>query len=491
MRASGALNVAELTDAIRGLGEIEFSRVFWNIPDAIVVVDRNGTIRYVNQAYSRIANLPAAAAIGRHLQDVAPSAHTLRVLRTGEPIVHDSYYSDDFGVGLVLSATPLLQDGELVGVVTVFRTSKEMLDLYAAYRRANGLVDYYQNLLLSRTEDSGCFKAVIGHDRTLASLVRVAAKVAKTDATVLITGENGVGKDILAHAIHGASERRDRPFIVVNCAAVPDSLIESELFGFESGTFTGAARGGRPGKFELAHGGTIFLDEVGDMSLTMQAKVLRVLEQKEIQKIGASRTTPVNVRVLAATNRDLARMVREGAFREDLLYRLNVFPLAIPPLRDRKDDIPELAPFFLTQCAAARGRRLMVDPDSFDVLGRYDWPGNIRQLRNAVERAAILCDGDLLLPEHFGLPQCEKQGAEPSVRTAPAPAAERPAETGEDVLKDRIRGLERQAYEDALSRSRGNKSKAMKDLGVSRRTFYRRIREFEQAGDTEDKAANR
>lgn len=464
------------------LSELAFNEIFWRIPDAIVVVDRQGTIRYVNQAYTRIANLSAELTIGRHLQEVAPSAHTLRVLRTGEPILYDSYYSDDFGVGLVLSATPIFRDGELEGVVTVFRTSKEMLDLYAAYRRANGLVDYYQNLLHSQSEQCGSFKSVIGHNKTLATLVSVSAKVAQTDATVLITGENGVGKDILAQAIHHASARSRQPFIVVNCAAIPDSLVESELFGYEGGTFTGAAKGGRLGKFELAHGGTIFLDEVGDMSQTMQAKLLRVLEQKEIQKIGANRSTPVNVRVLAATNRDLGRMVREGSFREDLLYRLNVFPLLVPPLRDRKNDIPELAQFFLAQCTATFGRRrLMIDPDSFEALERYDWPGNIRQLRNAVERAVILCDGDLLLPEHFGLPQSEKPAPELPVQAAAAPVPERTEEASEDGLKDRIRGLERQAYEDALSRNRGNKSQAMKELGVSRRTFYRRLREFDDA----------
>ncbi len=479
MRA-GALNSAKLPGRAAALAEIPFEEVFWHVPDAVVVVDRQGTICYVNHAYTRIANLSAELAIGRHLQDVAPSAHTLRVLRTGEPILHDSYYSDDFGVGLVLSATPIFRDGELAGVVTVFRTSKEMLDVYAAYRRANGLVDYYQKLLHSEQERADSFKAVIGHDRTLASLVSASAKVAQTDATVLIMGENGVGKDILAHAIHKASARAGQPFIIVNCAAIPDALVESELFGYEGGTFTGAARGGRPGKFELAHGGTIFLDEVGDMSPTMQAKVLRVLEQKEIQKIGSNRATPVDVRVLAASNRELPRMVREGHFREDLLYRLNVFPLTIPPLRERKSDIPELAQFFLARCTVSRGRPLMIDPESFEALERHDWPGNIRQLRNAVERAVILCDGDLLLPEHFGLPERERPGP-----TAPAPAPIQPIDqavsSDDDGLKDRIRGLERKAYEDALSRTGGNKSQAMKHLGVSRRTFYRRLREFDDA----------
>lgn len=470
MKRMGALKLAGIVVQDENLADISYDQVLWSIPDAIVIVDREGTILFVNEAYTRIANVSAQVAIGRKLRDIAPSAHTLRVLRTGEPIQCDSYYSDDFGVGLVLSATPIFKGEDLAGVVTVFRTSNQMLDVYAAYRRANGLVDYYQQLLNSEKARTDCFKAVIGHDRTLGKIIGIAARVAETDTTVLITGENGVGKDILAQAIHQASTRCRQPFIVVNCAAIPDTLLESELFGFESGAFTGAARGGRPGKFELAESGTLFLDEIGDMSSSMQAKVLRVLEQREIQKIGSNRMISVNVRVIAATNRDLPRMVREGQFREDLLYRLNVFPIAIPPLRERKSDIPQLAQFFLTQCSGGRKKSLMIAPESFEALERHDWPGNIRQLRNAVERAVILCDGDLLLPEHFGVAEVP----ESSPRTQ-VPQADAPEEEG---LRDRIRGLERKAYEDALARSGGNKSEAMKDLGVSRRTFYKRLREF-------------
>jgi transcriptional regulator with PAS, ATPase and Fis domain len=470
MDRTGTLKAVDIVGYADNLANISYEQILWSIPDAIVVVDKEGTILFVNQGYTRVLNVPAVAAIGRKMQDISPSAHTLRVLRTGEPIACDSYYSDEHGVGLVMSATPIFQGGELVRVVTVFRSSKETLDLYAAYRRANGLADYYEKLLHSEKARTDCFKALIGHDRTLAKIVGMSAKVAETDMTVLITGENGVGKDILAQAIHQASPRCRQPFIVVNCAAIPDTLLESELFGFESGTFTGAARGGRPGKFELAEGGTVFLDEIGDMSSSMQSKVLRVLQQKEIQKIGSNRVIQVNVRVIAATNRDLSRMVRDGQFREDLLYRLNVFPIAIPPLRERKGDIPQLAQFFLRQSFEGGVKRFMIAQESFEALERYDWPGNIRQLSNAVERAVILCDGDLLLPEHFGLadaPELPQRN----------PSSQNNDHTRES-LKDRIRDLERKAYDYALSSCGGNKSKAMQKLGVSRRTFYKRLREF-------------
>lgn len=473
MDRTEALATAEIVGQADNLASISYRQILSSIPDAVVVVDKEGTILFVNQGYTRVLNVPSHVAVGRKMQDITPSAHTLRVLRTGEPISCDSYFCDDHGVGLVMSATPILQGGEMVGVVTVFRSSKEVLDLYAAYRRANGLVDYYQQLLSSAKSRADCFNAVIGHDRTLEKIVGMSAKVAETDTTVLITGENGVGKDILAQAIHQASPRCRQPLVVVNCAAIPDSLLESELFGFESGTFTGAARGGRPGKFELAEGGTIFLDEIGDMSSSMQSKVLRVLQQKEIQKIGSNRIIHVNARVIAATNHDLARLVRDGQFREDLLYRLNVFPIAIPPLRERKSDIPKLTQFFLDQCCEHGHKKFMIAPESFEALEQNDWPGNIRQLRNAVERAVILCDGDLLLPEHFGLPNA---GESP-----PKAAPSQGAINMREGLKDRIRDLERKAYEVALTSCGGNKSKAMQKLGVSRRTFYKRLHEFNRA----------
>lgn len=456
-----------LKNQLLTLAGIPFDQVLSSINDGVVVVDRAGTIVFVNPSYSRILKMPPEYALGRNMQEVTPNAHTLRVLRTGKPLLYDSHYSHDLGFDVVMSATPIFQDGVLVGAVTVFRPAEEMIELYSAYRRAHGLVDYYQELLVQEKTLFRFFEKIVGHSGNLVHAVKMAARVAGTDATVLVTGENGVGKDILAEAIHQSSGRRDKAFIVVNCAAIPESLLESELFGFEQGAFTGAARGGRLGRFELADGGTMFLDEIGDMSLPMQAKLLRVLQNKEIQRVGSNRVIHVDARVIAATNRDLDQMVRDGQFREDLLYRLNVFPIAIPPLRERKSDIPRLVKHFLDEYCGKYGKSLITAPETFETLNSCDWPGNVRQLRNAIERAVILCDGSILLPQHFDLSEVHE----------PPP--------GEGVLqktlKGQVREVERKAYEDALSSSEGNKSRAILKLGVSRRTFYKRLREFNMA----------
>ena len=431
--------------------------------DGIVIVDLSGTIVFANSAYSRIMNIPAAEALGKKMCDITPNAHTLRVLETGEPLLFDTHFSRNLGLDVVMSATPIMRDQRMVGVVTIFRTSHEMLELYSAYRRAHSVADNCRKMVIDDGSDLANFAGIIGRDGVLSSTIRLASRVAETDATVLVTGENGVGKDILCQAIHSASNRKDKPFIIVNCAAIPDSLLESELFGFDQGSFTGAARGGKFGKFELAHGGTIFLDEIGDTSLSMQAKLLRTLQNGEVHRIGSNKSINVNVRVMAATNKRLEDLVAKGLFREDLFYRINVFPIEIPPLRHRQSDIPELANYFLKQLSATYRRKLLFAPETFRLLERYDWPGNVRQLRNVIERAVILCEGDILLPDHIqGINV--KDGSEED-RTPGG-------------LRDQVRKMERNSYEKALTVHSGNRTKAMKSLGVSRRTFYKKLREF-------------
>jgi PAS domain S-box-containing protein len=438
-------------------------QVLDSIYDGVVVVDRAGTIVYANPAYTRIMHVPLEEALGRNMQEITPNARTLTVLRDGEATLHETHYSERLGFDVVLSATPMYREGTLVGAVTVFRGSQELMELYATYRRAHGLVDYYTALLVKEQGEFGSFDSIIGHSRSLAPVIKMAHRVAETDATVLITGENGVGKDVFAQAIQQASKRRDRPFIAVNCAAIPDALLESELFGFDPGSFTGAAKGGKLGKFELANGGTIFLDEIGDMSSSMQAKLLRVLQQKEIEKIGSTRVIRVDVRIIAATNRNLEQMVREGRFREDLLYRLNVITIALPPLRERKADIPRLARHFLEHFCGVYKKKVIFAPEAFESLERYNWPGNVRQLRNTIERAVILCDGDVVLPEYFG--------ADFNSPTS----SELPDKKG---LRREVQKTELRVYEEALLSCNNNKSLAMKKIGVSRRTFYKRLREF-------------
>lgn len=440
-------------------------RIIESLHDGVVVIDRQGTIVYANSAYTRILNVPVQRIMGRNMREVQPDARGLKVIESGEPILRDSFYLKSLGLNVVISSTPIFDGARVVGAVTVFRTSEELLELYGAFRRAHGLVDYYKRLsTITKSEVKG-FSEIVGQSPSIARCIKLAAQVAPTDATVLITGENGVGKDVFAQAIHRASRRDDKPFIAVNSGAIPDTLLESELFGFDAGAFTGAARGGKMGKFELAQGGTLFLDEIGDMSAAMQAKLLRVLQNKEIEKIGGSRVVKVDVRVIAATNADLESMVAQGSFRQDLFYRLNVFPIQIPALRDRREDIPRLAQNFLDHYCNLYQKRIVYAPEAFEELQRAEWPGNVRQLRNAIERAVIVCDGGVLVPDDFGN----------AVQSADLPAE---SQAPSSALKTAIRSVEKRAYEEAIAASGGNRSKAMNELGVSRRTFYKRLQQL-------------
>ncbi|MBK9167629.1 MAG: sigma-54-dependent Fis family transcriptional regulator [Bryobacterales bacterium] len=294
---------------------------------------------------------------------------------------------------------------------------------------------------------------IVADDPRMLQLLEMARKVAATNATVLLTGESGTGKEVIARCIHRNSTRSERIFVPVNCAALSPTLIESELFGHERGAFTGAT-GQHLGRFERAHGGTLFLDEIGDLDANLQAKLLRVLQERTFERVGGTRQITVDVRVIAATNRDLKRAVAEGKFREDLYYRLNAFPLEIPPLRQRTADIPRLARYFLDRAGMnLRKPGLALSPEATQALVAYDWPGNVRELENLMERVAILCDGLI------------RQGDIPLPSSLPA----RP------VL---FRDIERQAIEDALRQYGGNRTKAARQLGIGLRTLQYKLKEY-------------
>ena len=320
-------------------------------------------------------------------------------------------------------------------------------------------------LLRERLGERFNFSSIIGRSRAMRELFETLALVAPSDATVLITGESGTGKELVANAIHEGSPRRDKPFVKVNCAALHENLLESELFGHERGAFTGATAQ-RKGRFEVAHGGTLFLDEIGDMSPATQAKVLRVLQEGEFERLGGTRTLRVDVRVLAATHRDLEAMVAEGAFRQDLYYRLSVVPVHLPPLRERREDIPVLAEHFLRVYAGKNRKEVRgFHPAAMDLLVRHDWPGNVRELQNAVERAVILCLGDRITPQELP-PALRAAGASPG----PAPGRE----AGPRSLKE----AERELILRTLEETGGNRTRAARLLGISRQTLLNKLREY-------------
>lgn len=311
------------------------------------------------------------------------------------------------------------------------------------------------------------FSEYVYSDDKIKDLLLLASKVAKTSATVLIRGESGVGKEVLARAIYKESDRYKMPFIKVNCASIPENLLESELFGYEEGAFTGARRGGKLGKFELAQGGTIFLDEIGDMSYTMQAKILRVLQEKELERVGGTKTISLDVRVIAATNKDLEQMIENESFRRDLYYRLNVFPLNIPPLRERKDDIIPLSRVILEKLNKHCGNIVSLSADVIKILQQHNWPGNIRELQNVLEHANIIRTDDEIkirdLPKYI-LPSNDKLDVK----------------NLEDFnLKENIGMLEKEMIKESLLRNGNNKSKAIRELGISRRAFYEKISKYQ------------
>lgn len=310
---------------------------------------------------------------------------------------------------------------------------------------------------------------IIGKSEKILNVAQMAQRVANTKTTVLLLGESGTGKELFARAIHNISNRRNYPFVPINCAAIPRELLESELFGHEKGSFTGAETK-KLGKFELADKGTIFLDEIGDMDISIQSKLLRAIEEGEIERIGSMRPSKVDVRIIAASNKDLEKMVEEKKFREDLYYRLNVFPIKIPPLRERKEDIPLLADFFINKyCTEMKTSIKKISKESLDLLMKYEWKGNVRELENVIERAIILCDGETIMPEHI-MPTKNIERIDEKLHTE--------GYTLEDVTKEAIRKAETHKILETLKETKGNKTKAAEILKISYKTLLTKIKEY-------------
>jgi transcriptional regulator with PAS, ATPase and Fis domain len=418
------------------------------LPEGLVAVDPQGNVVHCNGAALRLLRLefdPTGQPLGACYPPLARIARHLagRTIPEEESLFHRQGHS----LHLVHSVRPIRHLGEVVGSLITLRDIAGVRDLVNRLGAPDALVT---------------FDDIMGRTPLIAEVRERARRVAAGDATVLILGESGTGKELFARAIHAASPRRDGPFIAVNCGALPETLIESELFGYAEGAFTGARRGGKPGKFELASGGTLFLDEIGDLPLHLQMKLLRVVEERAVDRLGGTRPIPVNIRLIAATHRDLEAMVARGEFREDLYFRLAVIPLHVPPLRDRPGDIPDLARAFLRRIGQARGKDVQgFHPDAMRLLVGYRWPGNVRELQNAVDYAVSIADGPHVLPEH--LP--------PRVRT--------PAGEDEQALPT-LAQAEHRLIQEALRRYGSNgagKRQAARALGINLATLYRKIKQ--------------
>ncbi|MBT9558458.1 MAG: sigma 54-interacting transcriptional regulator [Myxococcales bacterium] len=411
---------------------------------------------------------------------------TGEVLKTGEPIAieriaDDPKFTNKTGVGMRFReasfvCVPIKVDGELVGTLGGGRgqgPSRSVQDdlhvltivasMVAQAVRLRQLLLEERRAELSEVRTIARPENLIGTSKTMERVYEMVGQVAPSDATVLLRGESGVGKELVAHAIHYGSPRRGKAFIRVNCAALSPTLLESELFGHERGAFTGALNR-RLGRFELAHGGTIFLDEIGDFPPATQVALLRVIQEREFERVGGAETVKVDVRIIAATNRDLESAMRDGAFREDLYYRLNVFPIHVPALRQRKTDIPLLADYFIEKYSAKKGRPVRrISTPAIDMLMKYHWPGNVRELENCIERAVLISTDEVIRGHH--LP--------PTLQTA-----DESGTTFAGTLQDALDATERELLVDALKNARGNMAAASRALGITERIMALRCKRY-------------
>ncbi|MDR7319495.1 sigma 54-interacting transcriptional regulator [Brevibacillus nitrificans] len=436
--------------------------VFENAHEPMIVTDKDGKILLLNRSYREFLNVQDV--IGMPVTEVIENTRMHIVGQEGVAEIADIQQIK--GQSMIAHRIPIMYEGKVLAVLgtVLFQDVKELASLAAMVDQLKDELTYYKKELRRRMGATYHVDQIVGYSQKMLELKQFSQKVAKSDSTVLITGESGTGKELFAHAIHAESKRKMGPFIRVNCAAIPDTLLESELFGYEEGAFTGAVRRGKKGKFELANHGTILLDEIGDMPLPLQAKLLRVLQEKEVEKVGSVRTTPIDVRVIASTNQDMLASIKEGKFRADLYYRLNVVSLSIPPLRERLEDLPELVSNLLTQLVESTGVTVRaIDDDVWAVMRSYSWPGNVRELRNVLERALHLMEEDVLKKEHIWLPAPSEELSNPAVV--------RP-------LKETLEQAERDALLHAMKEAGGNKQEAAKLLRISKSTFYEKWEKY-------------
>jgi PAS domain S-box-containing protein len=432
--------------------------------DGILVTDTDGYITMISDTYKRFLGVEDQDVIGKHCTEVVENTRMHIVAQTGKPEIANIQKIK--GKHMIASRLPIIRDGKVVGVVgkVLFRDVSELNALVKKVRNMEKELEFYRGELHKANRAKYCFSEIIGVGEVMFKIKELAQKAAECSSNVLLLGESGTGKELFAHAIHTGSERSAHPLVKINCAAIPNDLLEAELFGYADGAFTGAKKGGKAGKFELAQGGTVFLDEIGDMPLQMQAKLLRVLQEREIEPIGSGRCKEIDVRIIAATNQNLDQLVREGKFREDLYHRLNVFTFTIPPLRDRTEDIGDTSRHILEKiCRQMNKPQMEVSPRALSYLEFYHWPGNVRELYNVLERAVSLAEaGETILPEHLPPRITGRTGAHIILS-----------------LQEAAEKAEREVIVNALKVTGGNKTKTCNLLKISRSTLYERISKYD------------
>lgn len=467
------------TGLVRELQEISMyksilEQILENAYEGVVVTDATGKIIMLNNAYANYLGIDAQAAIGKHVTEVIDNTRVHTVVQSGVP---------EFGklqrIGshkAVVTRLPILFNQEIVAGVGIvhYRELQDMKELLDKLNSLESELAQIKEEYAGRRVAHYSIQDIIGESPQVLALKKQIRKAADSNSTVLILGENGTGKELVAHAIHYLSSRSNKPFVRINCAAIPADILESELFGYVGGAFTGSNRGGKKGKIEMADGGTLFLDEIGDMSFPMQAKLLRFLQEKEIERLGENKVRQIDVRVLAATNQNLPEQIRNKQFREDLYYRLQVLQLDVPPLRERQSDIAILIRFFMEKFNRIFGKKVQsIVPEVAEILNGYHWPGNIRQLENVMERAFNMVEAEEILPEH--LPAYLWEMRKPQDNLVKDTFVSPDLNTN---LANAKQNLERQQIKDILDKTRGNKSEAARLMGITRTTLYQKLQKY-------------
>jgi PAS domain S-box-containing protein len=439
--------------------------IFEHIGEGTCVVNTDGIITHFNKAYGKFLDIDPEAQIGRHISEVVENTRMHIVAQTGRAEINESQSIK--GQNMIVQRIPIRKDGKVVGVFgqVIFKDSKEVGQLAQKLSELESRVRIYQKDLESLRTAKYSLDSIIGSSAAIKAAKREALKAARTSLSVLITGESGTGKELFAQSIHNASDRKPFPMIRLNCAAIPAELLESELFGYEKGAFTGAKNTGKKGKFELADKGSLFLDEIGDLPMEMQPKLLRVLEEKEFERLGGNRVLRSDFRLIAASNQDLDAKVKERAFRADLFYRLNVMPVHIPPLRERADDILLIARHLIKKISEeTRQHELTLTYGAEELLTRHSWPGNVRELNNVIERTVATCEGEQITPADLPF-YLHKSSADPGI-------------IQRSLLKEVVAKAEKAAIQDALKMTDYNKMSAANLLGIHRTLLYKKIRKY-------------
>ncbi|NLL81837.1 MAG: sigma 54-interacting transcriptional regulator [Tissierellia bacterium] len=436
--------------------------------DGIIITDKDGIVHYINPAYTLYSGIKYKDIVGKYIGDIRPGAILPQVLETLKPI--NNIFRKFNDTESYCDYIPITYDNVLVGGLIIVKDVVRVKDLLSQIKESNKRINQLDVRVKETFKANYTFNDIIGEKNGLKETVDLAKKAAISDSTILLIGESGTGKELFAQSIHNYSNRKDMPFVAINCAALPDNLLESELFGYEEGAFTGAKKGGKLGLFELANGGTIFLDEVTEVPLKLQAKLLRAIQEKRIMRIGSEKNIDLNVRIISATNKNIIDLIKENIFREDLYFRLAVFVIDIPPLRERKEDIQLLANYFIENEIRKTKKVINIDDEAMNALKLYHWPGNIREFKNAIEYSCNVTDDNIITTNDLPQNVLKKINIDKLIQ-----------KNINDNLKKIITKVEKSVIEDYLNRY-GNtvdaKNKIAKDLDISIATLYNKIRRY-------------